>query len=289
MPRSRLVLLTLLTLVAFAANSLLCRAALDVEGMDAVSFTLVRLASGAVVLLGLLAKKGRVRTALASGSWVSGAVLLGYALLFSLAYRSIPAGVGALVLFAAVQLTMLAAAVRVGAGPLPLGWVGVVAALGGLIGLTVPGAQAPDPVGVALMAGSGISWGIYSLRGRGSTRPAEDTAVGFCFATALVLPACLAWLGPTPASVSARGLGLAVTSGAVTSGLGYVLWYAVLPHLATARAAVLQLSVPVIAAAAGAVLLGEAVTSRLVLSSAAILGGIALVLRFSRRVDPAAR
>jgi len=272
-------LLTALTLVAFAANSLLCRGALGSVGMGAAPFTLLRLASGALVLAGLVAARGRLREALAHRSWASAAALLAYALLFSLAYRSIPAGVGALVLFAAVQLTMLTAAVRAGAGPRGAGWLGVALALGGLAALTLPGATAPDPLGVALMAGSGVAWGVYSVHGRGVRRPVEATTANFVLAAALALPACVAWAAlDAQAAGGARGIGLAVTSGAVTSGLGYVLWYAVLPGLGTARAAVVQLAVPVLAALAGAALLSERLTFRLFLASAAILGGIALVI-----------
>ena len=284
---TRLSLLTALTLSAFATNSLLCRAALDVDGMDAASFTLLRLTSGAAMLAALLAARGRGRAVLAQGSWISGAALLVYALLFSLAYRSIPAGVGALVLFAAVQLTMLAAAVRAGVGPQGIGWLGVVLAIGGLVALTLPGATAPDLGGVLLMAGSGVAWGGYSLRGQGVTRPTEATAGNFIFASALALPVCVAATALTSVSISERGALLAVISGAVTSGLGYVLWYAVLPGLGTTRGAVLQLSVPVIASVAGAVILSERLSLRFALASVVILGGIAIVLwRASRELGP---
>ncbi len=282
LPPDRVALLTAVTLVAFAGNSLLCRAALAVEGMDAASFTLIRLVSGAVMLLALLAVRGRVRATLASGSWGSAVTLVAYALLFSLAYRSIPAGVGALVLFAAVQFTMLTSAVRAGAGPRGSGWLGVALAFGGLVTLTLPGATAPDPVGVLLMSLSGVGWGVYSLRGRGSVSAAhatESTAANFAYASVIALPACVALSQWTPVSIGARGVAIAVTAGAITSGLGYVLWYTVLPALGTTRAAVLQLSVPVIASLAGAVFLSEQLTPRLILASAAILGGIALVIR----------
>jgi drug/metabolite transporter (DMT)-like permease len=281
----RLALLTTLTLIAFAANSLLCRAALDNVGMDAASFTLVRLASGAAMLSGLMALSGRVKASRRAGSWCSGAALLGYALFFSLAYRSIPAGVGALVLFAAVQLTMLTSAVLRGSGPRGSGWVGVALSLGGLALLTLPGSSAPDLPGVLLMTGSGVAWGIYSLRGRGGATATEATAGNFLCACVLSLPACSLVALLIPLSATPPGIALAAVSGAITSGLGYVLWYAVLPPLGMTRAAVLQLSVPVITTVAGTILLAEALTPRLLLASAAILGGIALVLRSRLRED----
>jgi drug/metabolite transporter (DMT)-like permease len=242
--------------------------------MDAASFTLIRLASGAAMLVIVLRLRSTpMRSVVKAGSWLSAATLVGYAILFSLAYRSIPAGVGALVLFAAVQLTMLTSAVRAGTGPRGAAWFGVVLAFGGLAALTLPGATAPDPLGVLMMSLSGIGWGIYSLHGRSVTRPTEATAGNFVFATLLALP-LLIFFQP----LQANGVLLAIFAGAITSGLGYVLWYTVLPNLGTTRAAVLQLSVPVIASAAGVTMLGEQLTTRLLLSSAAILGGIFVVI-----------
>lgn len=245
--------------------------------MDAASFTWVRLLSGAVMLVGLLAARGRTKGLLAQGSWTSALTLLGYALLFSYAFRSIPAGVGALVLFASVQLTMLTAAVRDGTGPRGLGWLGVALACGGLVALTLPGATAPDLTGVLMMAASGIGWGLYSLYGRSATTATQATAANFVRSAAIAVPLCIAITPELPV----RGLVFAITSGAITSGLGYVLWYTVLPTLGTTRAAVLQLAVPVIATFAGAALLAETLTPRLLLASAAILGGIAGTARHS--------
>jgi drug/metabolite transporter (DMT)-like permease len=265
--------------VAFAGNSLLCRAALDRAGMDAASFTLVRLASGAVMLVALLRLRSvRLRAVIAAGSWSSAAILVCYAILFSLAYRSIPAGVGALVLFGAVQLTMLTAAVRAGTGPKGAAWLGVALAFGGLVALTLPGATAPDPTGVLMMALSGVGWGVYSLHGRSVTRPTEATAGNFVMATVIALPLVFFFQPGEPS-----GFLLASFAGAITSGVGYVLWYTVLPGLGTTRAAVLQLTVPVITAAAGVTLLGESLTTRLVLASTAILGGIFVVIRRAKR------
>ena len=279
---SRIAPLTVLTLIAFAGNSLLCRAALDVAGMDAATFTWVRLLSGAVMLSGLMALRGNAKSLLAHASWPSAATLLVYALLFSFAYRSIPAGVGALVLFAAVQLTMLTAAVRAGQGPRGLGWLGVAMAFGGLTALTLPGATAPDPTGVLMMAASGIAWGVYSLHGGKATNAIAATTANFILASAVALPLCIGIAQARSVSADARGVALAITSGAITSGIGYVLWYTVLPALGTTRAAVLQLAVPVIAALAGAALLSEQITPRLAVASAAILGGIAIVIASKR-------
>ncbi len=284
----KLGLLTALTLTAFAANSLLCRGALDVENVDAAAFTLLRLGAGAIVLFVLLAVRGRVRPAAAAGSWISAWALFGYAVLFSFAYRTISAGAGALVLFAAVQITMLIAAVRSGEGPRAVGWLGLAIAIGGLVVLTRPGAEAPDLAGVVLMAGSGISWGVYSLRGRHATNASDATTMNFVFATLIALPICF-FAHPIgsppegPSATSAAGMAYAIVSGAVTSGLGYTLWYAVLPTLGATRASVLQLAVPVIATLGGAALLHELITTRVVIASLMILGGIAVVLVAGRR------
>ena len=286
-PRSLvLVVLTALTLIAFAANSLLCRAALGENRIDAASFTLIRLGSGALALTLLLALRGRLTGWRSEGTWGGAVALLVYALCFSLAYRSIPAAVGALVLFACVQLTMLLAAVRRHEGPSPLGWAGVVVAMSGLVALVAPGLDRPDVTGVALMALSGVAWGVYSLFGRGAKRPAVVTAASFLRATLLAVLPCVALGVATQPHARTSGVALAVLSGAVASGVGYVMWYAVLPWLGTARAAVLQLLVPVLAAVGGAAMLGERVGLRLLLAAAAILGGIALVFRAPRRLAP---
>jgi drug/metabolite transporter (DMT)-like permease len=266
-------------LVAFAANSLLCRGALGAGRADAVAFTFVRLASGAVVLAALV-RFGRRAAAGPRTRPARAVALVAYAALFSFSYLRVPAGVGALVLFASVQATMLGRAVFEGAGPRGAGWLGVALALGGLAALTVPGAGAPDPLGVALMAGSGVAWGIYSLLGRGSAAPLEETAAAFLLATPLSL---LALAGPAfahGAHADATGALLAVASG-VASGLGYVAWYAALAHLEAARAAVLQLLVPVLAAVGGVLLLGEEPSGRLAAAGVAVLAGVALALRRS--------
>lgn len=247
--------------------------------MDAASFTLVRLASGAITLLVLLRLRSvPFRAVISAGSWRAAAILVGYAILFSMAYRSIPAGVGALVLFASTQLTMLSSAVRAGTGPRGVAWLGVAVAFGGLIALTLPGATAPDPLGVTMMAFSGIGWGLYSLHGRTVTRPTEATAGNFIFATAIALP-LIFFVRP----VEPSGMLIAITAGSITTGLGYVVWYTIIPALGTTRASIVQLAIPVIAAAAGVAFLGEQLTTRLVLASATILGGIFVVILAGKR------
>jgi drug/metabolite transporter (DMT)-like permease len=274
----RIALLTVLALVGFAANSLLCRAALAGGGrlIDAASFTGVRLLSGALVLGLLLRSRGGSAQ---GGSWGSALALFAYAAGFSLAYVRISAGVGALLLFGCVQATMLGTGLMRGERPRPLEWVGLLLALGGLVGLTAPGATAPDLVGAGLMAGAGVAWGIYSLRGRGSTDPLAATARNFLLSVpmALALSAVSAGVWGAP-HATARGVVLAVASGALASGVGYSLWYAALPHLTATRAAIVQLSVPVLAATGGVLLLGEQVTARLLGAGSALLCGVLLAL-----------
>lgn len=270
-------------LVCFAANSLLCRAALGAARADPASFTAVRLGSGALALSALLAATRRARPR--GGSWGSALTLVAYAVTFSLAYVRIPAGVGALVLFALVQATMigygLATGVRLGAR----GWAGALLAIAGLGWLTLPGAGAPDAAGVVLMAVAGIGWGVYSIRGRGATDPLATTADNFVRAAPLGVAFVL--VQAAGAHASPAGLALAATSGAIASGLGYAMWYAVLPALGAARAGTFQLAVPVIAAAGAAGLLGEAVTGRLASAGVAILAGVALSMTAPRRRAPA--
>lgn len=269
----RTALLAGCALLAFAGNSILCRGALAGHHVDPATFTLVRIATGA----GMLAVLARGRARGDGRRTPARAIaLFAYAALFSWAYVRVPAGPGALVLFAAVQLTMLVAAVRAGVGPRGVQWAGLALALGGLATLTLPGATAPDPVGVLAMAGAGVAWGAYSLLGRGAGDPVVATAAAFLGALPLALVAgAVAWTTGT-VRADATGLALATASGAGLSGLGYVVWYTVLPALGTTRAAVLQLAVPVLAAVAATLLLGEAPSLRLVAAGAAVLGGIAL-------------
>ncbi|HET9299816.1 MAG TPA: DMT family transporter [Candidatus Polarisedimenticolaceae bacterium] len=260
-------LLTAAALLAFAANSLLCRLALREGAADPAGFTALRLGSGAAVLL--LAARGRL-----GGSWAGAAALLVYAVGFSFAYVRLPAGTGALILFGSVQGTMLVAGYRAGERPRPVQWLGFLLALAGLAGLTLPGASAPTLGAAASMATAGVAWGLYSLLGRGASDPTADTAGNFVRSCApLVLLLVLA----APAlSVTPRGAVLAATSGALTSGLGYVAWYAAVRRLSRTQAAIVQLAVPVLAAWGGVALLGEVWTGRLVACGAAVLAGVAL-------------
>jgi drug/metabolite transporter (DMT)-like permease len=278
---ARTLLLTALAMLAFAANSLLCRQALGSGLIDAASFTAVRLLAGAVVLASILLPRwraqGRTRT-----DWPAALLLFGYMAFFSFAYLSLSAGTGALLLFGAVQLTMFAVALRRGERFAPLAWAGLALAFGGLVYLVAPGLTAPNPLGALLMAIAGVAWGGYSLRGRAATDPLAATANNFIAALPFALLVSLLFIGQL--ALTWPGLVLAVASGALASGLGYVIWYAALRGLAASSAATVQLSVPVIAAIGGVLLLSEPVTLRLVLASAATLGGIALALS-RRRVD----
>lgn len=270
--------LTALTLLAFAANSLLCRAALRTSLADPASFTAIRIASGAAVLaLVVMIRGGSRRTASASGSsWLSALALAGYAAFFSFAYVRIGAGVGALILFAAVQVTMIGWSMMRSEFPSTSEFVGLAVAVGGLAWLTLPHAQAPDPLGAMLMGIAGIAWGAYSLRGRRVSAPIRASAANFALAVPFAILPLL--LRARPLHLSPSGLLLALISGGVTSGLGYVLWYAVLPALGATRAAILQLLVPVIAVAGSIALLGEALTRHLASSGSVILLGVLIAV-----------
>jgi drug/metabolite transporter (DMT)-like permease len=260
-------------MIAFAGNSLLCRIALKQTGIDAASFTTIRLVSGALILW-LIAQTTR-RAQAGAGNWRSALALFAYAAGFSFAYVSLPAATGALLLFGAVQATMIGYGVWKGERLRALQLGGLVLALGGLVGLLLPGLSAPPPSGALLMLGAGIAWGVYSLRGKGAGDPTRVTAGNFLRAAPIA--AALSFLMHDSASSDSAGLWYAVASGAVTSGIGYAIWYTALPALRATHAATVQLSVPVIAAVGGIALLGEPPTLRLVLASIAILGGIALV------------
>lgn len=277
-------LLTSIAMIAFAGNSLLCRVALKDTVIDPASFTAVRLLSGAVMLWLVV----RVRGGLSSGrgSWPSALALFAYAAAFSFAYVSLSAGTGALLLFGAVQVTMIGYGLWTGERLRGLQVVGFVLAFGGLVGLLLPGLSAPPLVGALLMLGAGVAWGAYSLRGRGAGDPTRVTAGNFL--RAVPIAAGLSLLFMRDLQADWMGLGYAVASGALASGLGYAIWYAVLPGLQAAKAATVQLSVPVIAALGGALLLDEPVTLRLVLTSIAILGGIALVILERQRAGSTA-
>jgi len=277
---------TVFALAAFAANSLLGRLALGGNAIDAASYTAIRIASGALALLALALLAGKKGSLATSGSWPSALALFLYAAPFSFAYRTIPAGVGALVLFGCVQATMIGSALASGERPGALQWAGLVLALGGLGYLVRPGVAAPSAVGSGLMAVAGVSWGIYSLRGRGSRNPLADTAANFLRAALFAALTCLALIGSSRAQP--RGILLAVLSGAVASGVGYAAWYAALPGLTATRAATVQLAVPVLAAAGAVAWLGERITPRLVFASLAILGGVAIAVAGRSRIAAAA-
>jgi drug/metabolite transporter (DMT)-like permease len=282
MPATGTLLLTILTMVLFAANSLLCRAALRHTGLDPASFTALRIGSAALATWAVVRFRRGPRTA-RSGSWSSALALFVYAAAFAFAYRTrtLQAGMGALLLFLAVQATMVfwgfCRGDRLGRGQV----AGLLLALGGLALLLSPGLTAPPLLGTILMLASGVAWGIYSLRGMGSADPAGATADNFLRAVPMALLLCLASLGRMQLDLA--GCLYALVAGAVASGLGYVLWYHAMQGLKAATAASVQLSVPVITALAGVAVLGEPLSLRLGLASGAILGGIALVLRRTGR------
>ncbi|MFZ5877348.1 MAG: DMT family transporter [Nitrospirota bacterium] len=277
----RVGLHTALALLAFAANSVLCRLALGNATIDAASFTAIRLTAGAATLWLLVRVATPARAARPRGDWVSAAALFTYATAFSFAYLSLSAGTGALVLFGAVQTTMILAGLQSGERPHPVQWAGLLAAAGGFAALVFPGLTAPSPAGAALMALAGAAWGVYSLRGRGATDPTAVTADNFMRSAPLALLVVLATL--PVAHRSPQGVWLAVASGSLASGIGYVLWYAALRGLTATRAAAVQLAVPALVAFAGVMFLAEPVSPRLIGSAILILGGVGLTLVGSER------
>jgi drug/metabolite transporter (DMT)-like permease len=275
----RTTTLTCVAMLAFASNSVLCRLALAQTGIDPASFTLVRLVAGTAMLAAISVAAGRGFPK--AGSWAAALALFAYAAAFSFAYVSLAAGAGALLLFGAVQATMVVVGLLRGEHLGGIQWFGLAVALVGLAALVAPGISAPPPLGAALMIGAGVSWGAYSILGRGATDPLAATAGNFLRAApmTLVLIAPMTW-GAQPLS----GLAYAILSGVLASGVGYSIWYAALPGLSAAQGASVQLSVPVITAVGGALFLGEPVTTRLTLSSEVVLGGSAIViLRRARR------
>lgn len=274
MTRIKLVVLTTLTLIAFAGNSLLCRAALVESGIDAASFTSIRLLSGALVLV-VLARLLRP-AATGSGNWSSAFALFAYAACFSFAYISLTAGTGALLLFGAVNASLLGYGIWSGERMRGWQWVGLLLAMGGLVGLVLPGVSAPPLVSALLMVAAGGAWGVYTLSGKRAGDPVRMTAGNFI--RAVPFAAVLSVIMIDRASVDAPGIAYAIASGAIASGVGYAIWYTVLPLLRATSAATMQLSVPVIAAVGGILFLGEALSLRLILAGVAILGGIALVI-----------
>jgi drug/metabolite transporter (DMT)-like permease len=309
---TRIFILTLLAMIAFASNSLLCRLALKHTAIDAASFTLVRIVSGAVALWLILIIQAQLRvektpsalvekpadssdltrpprrrhaqaghSPLRSGNWPSALALFIYAAAFSFAYISLPAGTGALLLFGAVQATMILWGLREGERLRAIQIIGLTLALLGLVVLVSPGLSAPPLLGSILMLSAGIAWGIYSLRGKGERNASSATAGNFLRAVpfAAGLSICLL----RSMHLDSLGIYYAVLSGAITSGLGYVIWYSALPVLKATSAATVQLSVPVLTTIGGILLLGEPLTLRFVFASIAVLGGIALVVLEKRR------
>lgn len=285
MPYARIAALTLLAMTAFAGNSLLCRAALKHTNIDAATFTTIRLISGAAMLWLVVRMRSGARAG--GGNWLSALALFAYAAGFSFAYLSLPAATGALLLFGAVQATMICHGLWTGERLRGLQLVGLMLAFGGLVGLLLPGLSAPPLLGSILMLGAGVAWGIYSLRGKAAGDPTKVTAGNFL--RAVPIAAALSVVMLQGVSVDTAGVGYAVLSGALASGMGYAIWYTALPALKATSAATVQLSVPLIAATGGVVFLGEPISLRLALASVAVLGGIALVILERRNVDSARR
>lgn len=268
-------------MIAFAGNSLFCRFALKHTSIDAASFTTIRLLSGAVTLW--VAVRLNVGTLTGKGNWSSASVLFVYAACFSFAYVNLPTAVGALLLFGAVQATMIGYGIWAGERLLRLQLMGLMLAFGGLVVLLLPGLSAPPLYDSLLMVGAGIAWGVYSLRGQGAGDPTMVTAGNFLRAVPIAgALSVLMWRGT---SVDHAGFWYAVLSGALASAIGYAIWYTTLPALSATNAATVQLSVPVIAALGGIVFLDEAISLRLAFSCVAILGGIALVILKKTRAD----
>ncbi len=273
----RLILLTVFTLTAFAANSVLVRMALATGAIGPAAFGAIRLVSGAGVLLALTLATGQRRALLPKGSVVSSAALLTYVVGFSYAYLWLDTGTGALILFGGVQVTMFAGALLTGETLPARRWLGAGLALLGLGLLFGPKAGRPDVLGAGLMAMAALGWGVYSLRGRAVGRPLPASASTFVLAAPL---AAGLWLVvPDRAGVSPQGVGLAVASGALASGLGYALWYSLLPRIRASTAAILQLAVPIIALAGGMLLLSEPLTASFLIAAPLIIIGVLVAIR----------
>lgn len=269
---------TTVAMLAFAGNSLLCRMALRDAAIDPASFTAIRIGSGALVLLAIQMLRGG---GLRQGTWTSGFALFAYAAAFSYAYVSLGAGTGALLLFGAVQATMLSWGLLRGERMDPIQWGGLIVAATGLVALLMPGLSAPSPAGAVLMIGAGIAWGVYSLRAKGAGDPTAVTSANFARATPWAIALWLVM--PGPAQLDPAGIWLAVLSGTLASGAGYAIWYLALRGLGATTAASVQLSVPVIAALGGVLLLHEPLGWRLALCATAVIGGIATVIARSSR------
>jgi len=269
-------LLTAFALIAFAANSVLCRLALGSGTIDAASFTGIRLFSGAIALFIILSIKSSNKDLSSKGSWAASFALFLYAITFSYAYLLVDTGTGALILFGSVQISMILMSLISGTRLHLSEWSGVIIAFSGFVYLIVPSITTPSINGFILMTISGISWGVYTLMGRSSKNPLMDTTFNFLRTIPLVV--LLALYAMQNIHFSSEGVILALLSGGITSGVGYTVWYIVLRDLSSTQAAVIQLSVPVIAAIGGVVFVAEVITSRLIISTAVVLSGILMVL-----------
>ncbi len=269
------IFLTALSLIAFAANSLLCRLALGDGSIDPASFTTLRLVSGMLVLLPVSKMMHEHHSANQKrNAWKSGLALFAYAGAFSLGYVTITASMGTLILVGAVQVTMLGWALIRGEKLNPLRWVGSIVSMGGLVYLVLPGVSAPDPAGAILMLISGTAWGVYSIRGRGAPAPISMTAGNFLWAAPIAL--LLSLLFRSSAHLETNGILVAICSGSITSALGYIIWYRALRHLSTSAASIVQLLIPILTAFGGILFLNETISMRLILASSLILGGVAM-------------
>jgi len=274
------ILFTGLALIAFAANSVLCRLALGESAIDASTFTIVRLLAGAIVLTVIMSiskiKSNSNTNSSTKGSWPASIALFIYALTFSFAYVTLDTATGALILFGSVQIAMILMSIFSGNRLHISEWFGMAIAFTGFVYLILPGVTTPSVIGFLLMTVSGIAWGIYTLKGRGSKNPIMDTAFNFLRTMPFVI--ILAIVTFKYAHYSSEGILLAVLSGSIASGIGYMIWYSALSGLSVTQAAVLQLLVPVIAAVGGSIFVSESISFRLTVSSAMILGGILMVV-----------
>lgn len=271
----RIFLLTTITMIAFGANSIFGRVALEGDAIDPSSYSFIRLLSGAIMLAILVGASSVVsKKNFSHGNIISALCLFAYAAAFSFSYVNIETGVGALILFACVQAVMIGWALFEGDRPSLFEWLGIVIAFGAFIWLVSPGLEAPDPIAATLMAISGIAWGTYSLRGKSSSDPLKATAGNFLLSVPMGL--VLLFITISSSQITLYGVILAIASGAITSGMGYALWYKVLPQLTSTRASIVQLTVPVVAGIGGLIFLSEPLTFRFVLASALILGGVAI-------------
>ncbi len=277
----KIVLLTAFSLIAFAFNSILCRLALGNETIDAVSFTSIRLASGALTLSIISLAVNQNQSELKRGSWTSAFFLFGYAICFSFAYLKLTTATGALILFSSVQLTMICVALIKGERPQIVEWIGLLLAFCGLVYLVLPGLSTPLFGYSILMMSAGVAWGFYTLRGKGSENPLADTAGNFIRTVPIISLFAVPFLSNI--QLSTNGIIFAVLSGAIASGIGYSIWYSVLKYHTATRAAILQLAVPAIAAVGGVIFLAENLSLRLVLASSLILGGITLAIVGKKR------